>query len=155
MPHRKALGDQAADQRAESVLGRLVLRGLLDPVLGLAGQTYLTLWQGYVRSLAGPRAFAAGSGHGMACDGCPDPAARKFCRCYFRKKIFLETRDLLLQQAGAGPEWEVRHVVIHDHAPIDFTALRNGLAVLAAHWRLTPRPPRYTNAASENVQPPS
>ena len=33
MPHRRALGEKAVDQLAESELGRLALRGELEPVL--------------------------------------------------------------------------------------------------------------------------
>ena len=37
MPHPRALGKKAVDQFAESELGRLALRGELEPVLATAG----------------------------------------------------------------------------------------------------------------------
>ena len=36
MPHRRALGEKAVDQLAESELGRLALRGEFEPVLATA-----------------------------------------------------------------------------------------------------------------------
>jgi hypothetical protein len=40
MPHWRALGEKAVDQLAESELGRLALRGELEPVLATAGADY-------------------------------------------------------------------------------------------------------------------
>src|SRR5262245_9453483 len=97
MPHRKGLGEKATDQRAESELGRLVLRGDLDATQGLAGETYLGLWRGYVWTLAGPRELDQGSGHGFSCAGCE---VMRHCRCDFRRRVYLEARRVLL---GCGP----------------------------------------------------
>src|SRR5262245_49144644 len=70
MPHRRGLGDGATSQLAETELGRLVLRGTLTADQGLAGETYLALWRGYVWTLAGPRELAQGGGGGFSCGGC-------------------------------------------------------------------------------------
>ena len=43
-PHRAGLGDHAADQKAESTLGRMVLRGQISPMQYLAGQRYAAQW---------------------------------------------------------------------------------------------------------------
>ena len=59
MPHRRALGEKAVDQLAESELGRLALRGELEPVLATAGADYARHWRGYIASLCAPRAFVA------------------------------------------------------------------------------------------------
>jgi hypothetical protein len=140
MPHRKGLGEKATDQRAETELGRLVLRGALDVTQGLAGETYLSLWRGYVFSLAGPSELSHGGGHGFTCDGCVSLAARKWCRCEFRKRIYMEARRVLSDEST----WllgVVSLVVLHDRPCLagELNALRVGLSVLAQHFGLTPR----------------
>ena len=50
MPHRHALGEKAVDQLTESELGRLALRGELEPVLATAGAEYARHWRGYIAS---------------------------------------------------------------------------------------------------------
>ena len=47
----RALGEKAVDQLAESELGRLALRGELEPVLATAGADYARHWRGYIASL--------------------------------------------------------------------------------------------------------
>src|SRR5262249_38903311 len=59
MPHRRALGEKAVHQLAESELGRLALRGELEPVLATAGADYARHWRGYIASLCAPRALVA------------------------------------------------------------------------------------------------
>ena len=59
MPHRRALGEKAVDQLAESELGRLALRGELEQVLATAGADYARHWRGYIASLCAPRALVA------------------------------------------------------------------------------------------------
>jgi hypothetical protein len=155
MPHRKGLGELAADQRAETELGRLVLRGQLDATLGLAGETYLALWRGYVFSLGGPQQLAHGDGHGFSCDGCPDAEARRWCRCDFRRRIWLEAQRALSEE-GWWLLGMVSLVVLHDRPclPGELAALRAGLSVLACHFGLRPRKNMlWRNAASENVLP--
>src|SRR5262249_61639368 len=60
MPHRRALGEKAVDQLAESELGRLALRGELEPVLATAGADYARHWRGGIARLL-----------------CGDPVARR------------------------------------------------------------------------------
>ena len=62
MPHRRALGEKAVDQLAESELGRLAPRGELEPVLATAGADYARHWRGYIASLRTPRALVARRG---------------------------------------------------------------------------------------------
>jgi hypothetical protein len=154
MPHRRGLGDKATDQRAETALGRLVLIGLLAPELGLAGDTYGSLWRGYVYSIDGPRTFAHGDGHGFSCDGCPDPVAKKHCRCDFRKRIFEEARGKLAQ-VGTLAAMEVYTVVTQDQRCANLAALREGLTALAKHFGLTPREKRTTEKIVSEVSAPA
>lgn len=135
MPHRRGLGERAVDQRAETELGRLVLRGVLDETLGLAGATYLALWRGYVFSLAGPSELTRAGGHGFTCDGCEGEAARRWCRCSFRKRIFLEARGVLLE-IGEPMRALVEWTVIHDWPVLGVDALAQGLEALAFHFGL-------------------
>ena len=60
MPHRRALGEKAVDQLAESELGRLALHGELEPMLATAGADYARHWRGYIASLCAPAPRAAG-----------------------------------------------------------------------------------------------
>src|SRR5262245_52595480 len=135
MPHRKGLGELAVDQRAETELGRLVLRGDLDATQGLAGETYLGLWRGYVWTLGGPRELAQGGGGGFTCDGCE---VMKHCRCWFRRKVF-EEADMALQASGMWPAFAVRAMLFFDGKPGDLDELRVGLSALARHFGLTAR----------------
>jgi hypothetical protein len=62
MPHRRALGEKAVDQLAGSELGRLALRGELEPVLATArGARH---WRGtsraFVQTCSAPAPIAAG-----------------------------------------------------------------------------------------------
>jgi hypothetical protein len=151
MPHRRGLGERAVDQRAETELGRLVLRGVLDETLGLAGETYLALWRGYVFSLAGPRELNNGSGHGFSCGGCEE---MRHCRCEFRKRIFLEAQRVL-DAEGRVVSAIVEYVVLTDGAghPEQLEVLRLGLSALAVHFGLQPRKTMLSrNAASDTVR---
>src|SRR5262245_2660903 len=138
MPHRRGLGEKAVDQRAETELGRLVLRGTLTPDQGLAGETYLALWRGYVWTLAGPREMASGGGHGFTCGGCVEV---KHCRCWFRRKVYEEAHEELLRACGYRVHAVIAKVVIGDDACVgdEIEGLQLGLSALAAHFGLTPR----------------
>jgi hypothetical protein len=132
MPHRRGLGERAVDQRAETELGRLVLRGTLTADQGLAGETYLALWRGYVWTLAGPAELAQGGGHGFTCDGCE---VVQHCRCWFRRKVYEEAQRALLK-CGHQVSVLVTCVVVHDLPALDLDLLRIGLDALARHFGL-------------------
>jgi len=152
MPHRRGLGELAVDQRAETELGRLVLRGDLDATHGLAGETYLALWRGYVWTLAGPRELAQGGGHGMSCGGCEEA---KHCRCWFRRKVFEEVRRVLAE-VGPSVLLHTDRTVLDDRPPIAIALLQIGLEALARHFGLTPRQNVVLgNAASEIARSPA
>jgi hypothetical protein len=154
MPHRRGLGERAVDQRAETELGRLVLRGTLTADQGLAGETYLALWRGYVWTLAGPRELNQGDGHGFTCGGCE---VMQHCRCWFRRRVWEEAQQVLFG-CHAAACWAVEHVVIHNYALTgrwDIEWLRAGLDALAQHFGLTPRAKSsYQNAASQELRTP-
>jgi hypothetical protein len=155
MPHRRGLGELAVDQRAETELGRLTLRGALTEAQGLAGETYLALWRGYVFSLAGPSELSNGGGHGFTCDGCATAAARKWCRCEFRRRIFLEAQGVL-RELGTLVLVLVEHTVIHGWPGAGSEPqLQLGLSALAIHFGLQPRKTMISrNAASEPARSP-
>jgi hypothetical protein len=140
MPHRSGLGDRAVEQNAESELGRMVLRGELDPTLALAGETYARLWRGYLATLDAPRWPWRGQGRETACVGCPAPDEREFCRCDLLRRIWLEAYNAL-KSTGSGVEPLVRRVVIDDVAcPWQgWGALIRGLSALAYKFGLTRR----------------
>jgi hypothetical protein len=153
MPHRRGLGERAVDQRAETELGRLTLRGALTEAQGLAGETYLALWRGYVFSLAGPRELSNGGGHGFSCGGCEE---MRHCRCEFRKRIFLEAQRVL-DAEGPVVVAIVNFVVLSDGPgyPEQLDVLRLGLSALAVHFGLQPRKSMISrNAASERARQP-
>ncbi len=155
MPHRRGLGENAADQRAATVLGRLVLRGKLEAAHGLAGETYLALWRGYVVSIAGPGELTSGVAGGFSCDGCADPQERKYCRCWFRRKVYEEARKVLLEH-GAAVLTAVQLTVIHELPPRDLAVLKLGLTSLAQHFGLTARAKsQYQNAVSDPASSPA
>lgn len=140
MPHRRAFGDHALDQDAESELGRMVLRSQLERPLALAGESYASLWRGYVATLDAPRNGYRGQGRVLACYGCPSPDEQKFCLCDLRKRIYLEAYGVLIS-TGGGAELLVRSVAIDDR-PCPAPALPNligGLSALAYHFGLTKR----------------
>jgi hypothetical protein len=154
MPHRKALGDKALDQRAESELGRLVLRGELADVLATAGETYAALWRGYVATLGGPSSLSEGHGRDLACAGCPSPADPKYCVCWFRARVYQEADDVLTS-TGSGVRSVVHTVAIHDR-PCPAGGMDNlirGLSVLAVKFGLTTRRILGQKVSSSPIRP--
>jgi hypothetical protein len=85
-PHRQGLGDCAADQKAESELGRLALRGQVTALQYLAGQRYAAQWRAYLATLDGPRSPQRGQGRGNSCLGCPTATDQRNCACDLAKR---------------------------------------------------------------------
>ena len=134
MPHRRGLKD-AANPLAESELGRMVLRGELEPLLATAGEMYRREWKGWIASLCAPNSLAVTSGAKPRCDGCQWTKANDFCLCAHRKRIWNETRTVL---ADTGCTAAVDFVCLHDKPVFaDRWMLRLGLEVLARHYGLT------------------
>ena len=86
MPHRRGLGKNAASQLAESELGRMVLRGELEGVLGTAGNLYRGEYRAYIAAICAPRALAKATGGVSRCDGCLAIKPGDFCLCEHRKR---------------------------------------------------------------------
>ena len=154
MPHRKALGAKAADQRAENELGRMVLRGELEEMLGTAGDLYRGEWKAYIASLAAPRALAVGGGRARYCVGCLVLRGGDFCLCELRKRRWNATRAAL----GDSGATRVVDFVCLQEWPIGrahLWLLRLGLEVLGRHYGLTRRADGVLgNVAPQIVKPP-
>jgi|SRR6187455_1858403 len=100
-PHRQGLGDHAADQLAESELGRMVIRGIITRLQCLAGQKYAAQWRSYLATLDGPRSPQRGHGRGNPCGGCPSAIDRRNCTCDLARRLWSRSTFAL---AAAGPE---------------------------------------------------
>ena len=95
-PHRKGLGEQAADQLAESVLGRLCLSGHLSKLQHLAGVTYGRQWRTYLATLDGPRwTGKGGTGAINRCGGCPTAGDITKCACGLAARLWRRSWDAM------------------------------------------------------------
>ena len=132
MPHRRGLGEAALDQRAETELGRLAIRGHLEEPHRLAGEAYASRWRQYAATLDGPHWPWRGQGRGESCDGCPEPDRDKFCVCAARRRAWLEVIDVL-SMAGNRV---VARVAIHDQPcpEAEFRTLHAALGALAVRF---------------------
>ena len=139
-PHRAGLGDCAADQKAESELGRLALRGQISALQYLAGQRYAAQWRAYLSTLDGPRRLGGNGGHGRVscCLGCPTADDREKCACDLAKRSWRRSTFAL---AAAGPEavQMIARVACWDVPcpPWALGVLRSGLDALAESLGLT------------------
>lgn len=136
MPHRKGLGDNAADPHAETELGRMLLRGLITEPQETAGEVYCRMWRGYISTLNAPRTPGEGQGRVGSCSGCSDPSSRKYCACDLRRRIWNEALRTLVE-IGVGVVPVVHAVVILDRPTTSLPLLRLGLSGLAEHYGLT------------------
>jgi hypothetical protein len=153
LPHRRGLVPEArCDQRAESELGRLVLRGLLEPVLGTAGEEFAVRYRGYIATLDAPRRPSGGHGRSFDCGGCLGMVGTRFCICEVRKAKWNVVATALML-CGVGSYREVIGVVIHDRPPWDLGLLRIGLNEVAVHLGLTARPKQIREISVSNSSP--
>jgi len=138
LPHRRGLPDPL-DHRAESELGRMVLRRELEPLHGLAGEQYARDFRGYRLTINGPQSLSHGQGR-FLCDGCPEQP-RPHCTCERLKIKYLDAQRILLG-FGSVVLAIVHRVVINDwrvSTPSQVPILRMGLIALADHYGLTNR----------------
>lgn len=159
-PHRRGLrADDRLDERAESPLGRLLLKGYLGAeffgrehriteqahLRNDAGTMYAQVVGAYRSTIEAPRAVS-GSGHGDSCiaerygqaDACKwDPDS---CACLKRRDRYMAAYEALAQ-AGRGVLIAVNRVAIHREAigAEEMVNLVVGLDVLVRHFGLTPR----------------
>jgi len=132
-PHRKGLGDCAADQKAESELGRLALRGQISALQYLAGQRYAAQWRAYLATLDGPRSPQRGHGRGNPCAGCDgaDCACDRAKRAWERSVRLLNRAEVVVTARVCC--WDVP-------CPKDeLSTLQTGLNLLAMALGLTTR----------------
>jgi len=151
MPHRRGLGDNAADPAAESELGRMRLRGEVSEPEETAGQVYARMWRGYISTLNAPATPGEAQGRVSACAGCSDPSERKYCACDLRKRIYLEAVRVVVSTAGGVLPLVHAVVILDRQCPfVDLAVLRLGLTALAEHYGLTNHRKRtYRNARSQ------
>jgi hypothetical protein len=137
MPHRRALGSQATDQRAECELGRMVLRHELEPLHGQAGEQYAHDWRAYRATLLGPSCLHRSYARSFGCDQCSE----KSCMCERLKLRYLNAQAVLLG-LGSVMLALVHRVVVNDCALSNrkqILILRVALIALADHYGLGPR----------------
>lgn len=148
MPHRRGLGDSAADPAAENELGRMRLRNQISEPEETAGQVYARMWRGFISTLNAPSEPGEGQGRVSACAGCSDPSSRKYCACDLRRRLYEEAVRVLVA-IGTGVSPAVHAVVILDRICPNVPLLRLGLSGLAAHYGLTSsRKSAYRNERS-------
>lgn len=156
-PHRRALkADDRLDERAESPLGRLFLRGKIDNNAYDAGARYAFVVGEYRSTIEGPRA-TQGSGRGM--DNCIAEACNRSrrsgtfdpdtCPCFRRKSRYDDAYEMLARE-GRAILMVVNRIVVHRGEPAeeDIVYLVAGLSILARHFGLTraPRRAHHENA---------
>ena len=138
-PHRQGLGDRAADQLAESEIGRLVLRGAITPLQHLAAQAYARQWRTYLATLDGPRwTGRGGAGRVLACGGCPTKGDITKCACGLAARLWRRSWDALNRVDAAAL---VTDTVAYEVpvAAADWPLLRAGLDELVFELGLTMR----------------
>lgn len=159
-PHRRCLDEAVRlDERAESPLGRLLLRGLLATVDAIgttnaggdaaaarydAGCAYVAVTGAYRAVIEAPTS-TSGSGRGFGCaveqtndaDTCRrDPDG---CGCLRRKQRYDGAFEALVRRAGMRAARAVARVAVHreDIPERDLPYLVAGLDALAHHFGLT------------------
>jgi len=139
-PHRQGLGDHAADQLAESELGRMVIRGVITRLQCLAGQRYAAQWRAYLATLDGPRSPQRGRGRGNPCGGCPTATDQRTCACDLARRLWARS-TFALQAADPEAVVMIARVACWDVAcpPWALPVLRRGLDALAESLGLTTR----------------
>jgi hypothetical protein len=152
MPHRRAF-KHPEDQLAENELGRMILRGELDRLLGQAGQEYARVWRAYMSTIEGPRRarLAQPTGDVVDCGGCQGLVGTQSCECQKRKRKWLEATRVL-RLVGHGPTIWVQAVALNDEpCPTErMDMLRMGLVALAARFGLRSRLTKKANRRSNN-----
>ena len=139
-PHRKGLGDRAADQKAECELGRMALRGQVTALQCLAGQRYAAQWRAYLGTLDGPRSPQRGHGRGNPCGGCTGAIERRDCACDLARRLWTRS-TFALQAADREAVVTIARVCCWDTPcpPWALPVLRCGLDALAESLGLTTR----------------
>jgi hypothetical protein len=153
MPHRRGVKDPL-DQRAETELGRMELRGEIAREQALAGLEYGRVYRAYLATLSGPKRPNA-SGHGtlLDCGGCLGMVGTQMCICERRKRAWMAAAAVI-----AGPQMRVTlALVLEDKKPassFECESLSIALWALAHHFGLTKsKKGVLEKAASKYVEP--
>lgn len=132
-PHRRELaGALPLDERAESALGRALLRKSITDAEYNAGVRYAVVAGEYRASIHVPRT-TAGAGRGYDCnpDWCSLESYR--CECQARRNRYYRAWEAL-HDCGRHVLWQVVYVAIEDQEPVSLPHLRAGLKALAEHF---------------------
>jgi len=137
MPHRRGL-EHPDDQRGESELGRLCLRGQIEPIEYEAGRRYFRLWKEYLAVIMAPRSSSVTAGAFYDCGGCLGTVGTIHCTCALRARFYFEAHNVLLQPGRSIARKLIDLVVIND-CPWSgsLKPLQIGLQALADHFGLT------------------
>jgi hypothetical protein len=161
-PHRRTLPTQLrGDERAESPLGRMALRRVIDDDQYDAGNLFSGAVGAYAATIGTPAAISGTLGHLVASNypndaeavgselsgGCAaeQSGAAEFCRdnpeqcdCLSRRRRYMRAYEALHVAVGHRGLLVVLRVVVHreDIAREDIVYLKRGLAALAAHFGL-------------------
>lgn len=138
-PHRRGVPDEVrTDERAESPLGRLMLRGKIDVDAYNAGTRFAAVVAEYRAVIGAPRADPGiGSGRRSNCALIDTACGAEDCGCRRRQERYDGAYEALAR-AGRPAQMAVKAVVIErreDGHSLD--ALRVGLAALAVHFGFT------------------
>jgi len=127
-PHRASLPEALRlDQKAETPLGRLELRGFITGPEYTAGHRYAEIGRRYMAALGIPNSDMR-PGPGSMSDFTPNEVRR-------RKKAYDDAFECM---AGLkGVQREVARVAVHERDVTNLKLLRCGLQTLARHFGLT------------------
>jgi hypothetical protein len=137
-PHRRGLKqDDRLSDRAESLLGRLNLNGLISNAQYIAGDQYGMII-GQYRSIIGAPRGTAGAGRGSDCAigtgfECPDDE----CACARTTARYNNAFAALMKAGQRSAKYVARALHGQDITPEEFVYLKAGLEALAVHFGLT------------------
>lgn len=145
MPHRKSLRENLQlDQRAESQLGRMRLRGQISESQFLAGARFSKVVGAYMATITPPSQLG-GRGRALDCGGlCEVPEPGKInqdCLCARRRVAYMAAFDHLMAIAGHRGAVAVKTVVCHNEPCPAYlcSALGWGLSALSQHFGIGKR----------------
>jgi len=126
MPHRRDLCEEVRlDQKAESVLGRMCLRGLITENQYLAGRDWAHTVGAYLSTINPPRGLCGGGWK-------PEVSEETALERRNRYNAAYEA----MWPAGHTAIMEVNRVAIHDQRCRWLSSLRWGLTALVQHYGL-------------------
>lgn len=139
-PHRRGLAPELRGaEQAESPLGRLALRGVIDEDQLIACEHYAVLVGQYRSTIEAPRT-TGGSGRGVECEPLLCRAYPENCSCAKRRDRYMRAYEALAEVGRAALMAVNRVAVQHEElAPSQLVYLEQGSDALARHFGLTGR----------------